>query len=65
MSEDLNSTLDDIDEMVREQYVCSLGAYDEVLEDYEITWTNAAGRECGFFGSRQLIGRMFSAVVLN
>lgn len=66
MSEqDLNLALNDIDEMVREQYLCSVASRDEVLGDYEITWTNSAGRECGFHASQRLIERMFTEAVLN
>lgn len=65
MNQDIEETLADIAEMAQEGYLCFVNAYNELDDEYEVVWTNKAGRGCGFWGSRQCIVRLFNKALLN
>lgn len=65
MNQDLDNTLSDIAEMAHEHYICTVSAYNAENGQYEITWVNNEGRECGFWAKRELVEQMFTEAIFN
>lgn len=63
--QDTDDTLADIEEMATEGYLCSLGDYRRETDEYEVTWHNKLGRECGFWGGKRLLEQLFTEEILN
>lgn len=62
---DIDETLTDIEEMAQERYIVSLGDYSREADEFELTWVNKLGRECGFCASQRLIEKLFIEIALN
>lgn len=65
MDQDIEETLADIEEMAQERYIVSLGDYSREADEFELSWVNKSGRECGFCASQRLIEKLFTEMILN
>ena len=65
MNPETTELLEAIDEMEREGYICSVDDYDEQHELWLISWQDAAGRDCGFWGTRRVIEQAFQKAVIH